>query len=537
MKREFKEHISMRCQTFGECWLRVKRAYLTGNPSEEDLIEATKAEFEKTSGYQAIQGQREQVEGLHYRDKADTWVNSWKVLWVIDKYSGAAALAASGGARGGPPGNPCDEDEDFVVPNGDEEGAMNPAKRAGEFQIRPTGTRAAKAARTTEVALVQQAAATTNVLESYLVVSRDKVDQAFWTGPDVRNTAEAATWRRIEAQDRLAAFLARRAARIGDGAAGTAAAQPRRASPTLDLPDLPASPTPGRDARVAGEAAAIAAAPTLPASPKIDMPDLPAPPTPGRSLAARADSDGASGGLGHTAPGGAAPAVFCLETDDEVGMDATLRTGRAGVTDGARRRTRNGNGAADVAVAGTAAAFVPTARMELEAVPDVAVFYDQGAAAVVPAAPAEQEPADNAESAYQEAAARALERLTRADAAGADLRGTSDEGARSGMPVTARVADAALTLLPARANGTDSDGDAGNVRQRKRRPFAQPRPRRAPATRTATRGRRSQATKQSALERSLKRAAAAAGMDPSKLDVSTEEESTDGGFSTGSVTV
>ncbi|KAK1867361.1 hypothetical protein I4F81_009868 [Pyropia yezoensis] len=301
------------------------------------------------------------------------------------------------------------------------------------------------------------------------------------------------------------------------------------------------------------------------------MPDLPAPPTPRRSPAARADSDGASGGLGHTAPGGgafmdeaqspsaspcasppalprtapatstaevcAAPAVFCLETDDEVGMDATLRTGRAGNTDGARRCTSNGYGAADVVAAGTAAAFVPTARMELEAVADVAAFYDQGAAAVVPAAPAEQEPADNAESAYQEAAARALERLTRADAAGADLRGTSDEVARSGVPVTARVADAALTLFPGGDNGTDSDGDAGNVRQRKRRPLSQPRPRRAPATRTATRGRRSQATKQSAFERSLKRAAAAAGMDPSKLDVSTEEESTDGGLSTGSVTV
>ncbi|KAK1859702.1 hypothetical protein I4F81_002296 [Pyropia yezoensis] len=373
MKREFKEHISKRCQTFGECWLRVMRANLTGNPSEEDLIEATKAEFEKTSGYQAIQGQREQVEGLHNGDKADSWVNSWKVLRVIDKYRGAAALAVSGGARGGPPGNPpipdnCDEDEDFVVPNGDEEGAMNPAKRAG------------------------------------------------------------------------------------------------------------------RDARVAGEATAIAAAPTMPASPDIEMPDLPAPPTPGRSHAARTDSDGASGGLGHPAPGGgafldearspsaspcasspalpptapatstaevcAAPAVFCLETDDEVGMDATLRAGRAGVTDGARRRTSNGNGAADVAAAETAAAFVPTARMELEAVADVAAFYDQGAAAVVPATPTEQEPADNAESAYQEAAASALERLTRADAAGADLRGTSDEGARSGVPVTARVADAALTLFP-----------------------------------------------------------------------------------------
>lgn len=183
MKREFKEHISKRCQTFGECWLRVKRANLTGNPSEEDLIEATKAEFEKTSGYQAIQGQREQVEGLHYRDKADTWVNSWKVLRVIDKYSGAAALAASGGARGGPSGNPpvpkdCDKDEDFVVPHGGEESAVKPAKRVGEVQSRPTGTGAAKAARTTELALVPQAAASTNVLESFQAASRDKMDQA-----------------------------------------------------------------------------------------------------------------------------------------------------------------------------------------------------------------------------------------------------------------------------------------------------------------------------------------------------------------------
>lgn len=155
MKRGLKEDISKRYQTFGECWLRVKRTNVTGNSSEEDLIIASQAEFEKTSGYEAIlQGQREHVEGLHNRDEARTGVNRWKVLRILDKYSWAAAMVASGGARGGAPGNPpipdnCDEDEHFFVPNGDEEGTVNPAKKVREFQSHFTGTRAATAARTT----------------------------------------------------------------------------------------------------------------------------------------------------------------------------------------------------------------------------------------------------------------------------------------------------------------------------------------------------------------------------------------------------
>lgn len=71
---------------------------------------------------------------------------------------------------------------------------------------------------------MRQAATTTNVLESDMVISRDKMDRAFWTGPDVRNTAKAATWHRKDAQDRLAAFLARRVARMGDAADAAVAA-------------------------------------------------------------------------------------------------------------------------------------------------------------------------------------------------------------------------------------------------------------------------------------------------------------------------
>lgn len=71
IKREFKEHISKKCQTFEECWLRLKRIHLTGNPSDEDLIEAAKAAFEVTDGCKAMQGCRKHVPGLSYMDQAE----------------------------------------------------------------------------------------------------------------------------------------------------------------------------------------------------------------------------------------------------------------------------------------------------------------------------------------------------------------------------------------------------------------------------------------------------------------------------------
>lgn len=225
-------------------WLLVKRAHLTGNPTDEDLIEAAKADFEKTNGHHGIQGQRQKVESLHLLDQADTWINSWKVLRVVETYSRAAGLAASRGTAGNPPiPDNCDEDDAFVIPDDTGEAVRTPAKRKGGFQSRPVGSKACKAARTTEAALMRQSLETMNVQDKEVSLGVEKMEQAFWTGPDMRHTPEAETWRRIQAQDRLQELLARRVPREGTAAAAAAAAAPPvMASPIIDLPGLPASP-------------------------------------------------------------------------------------------------------------------------------------------------------------------------------------------------------------------------------------------------------------------------------------------------------
>lgn len=59
----------------------MKRAHLTGNRTDGDLIDAAKAEFETTNGYKAIGGERQHVPGLRYVDHADTWVATPGRYW------------------------------------------------------------------------------------------------------------------------------------------------------------------------------------------------------------------------------------------------------------------------------------------------------------------------------------------------------------------------------------------------------------------------------------------------------------------------
>lgn len=191
IKCEFKEHISKKCQTIGECWLRMTRTHRTGNPSDEDLIEAEKAEFEGTNGYKAMHGCREHVPGLSYLDQAETWVNPWRVLRRVDKYSGAAGVAASGGRA---VADNCG-DNAYVIPGDDEEGVVSPAKSPRRFQSRPVGSKRAKAVQTTEVVLLRQGQATVDAMDRMANIHQDKADQAFCTGPDMRHTPEAETRR------------------------------------------------------------------------------------------------------------------------------------------------------------------------------------------------------------------------------------------------------------------------------------------------------------------------------------------------------
>lgn len=512
IKRECKEHISKNCQVFGECWLRMKRTHLTGNPSDEDLIEAAKAEFEGTDGYKAIQGRREVVEGLSYLEQADTWVNGWKVLRVVDKYSGAAGLLASGQAPSNPPApNNCSDDNRFVIPDDEEVPAMNATKTAGGFQSRPPGSKAAKEVRTTEAALLRQALATTAVLEKTLGVSKEKMDQAFWTSANMRHTPEAATWRRLEAQDRLKAYLERRAAQGG----AAAAACPVPTSPAIDLPDLPVSPTRPPaidlpDLRVSRERPS-----PVDVHSTDRVADLRHPPVDGGLFADEAQSPPGSPSQSRRAAPAARPytepdiqTVHCLETDEDSDGAEPARTAGAARADPPAGATYD-------RVAPLPSASVPDADKPAD---DPAVSIDEGAAADIPVVFVDEgaggdEPAASidketgaevaaAEVLYQEAAAQALEKLKRA--AGAVPVGAASE---EDLPVAVtRVGSAGAAYVSwefGADQGSDDavvNGNASRPRGRKRplRQVTRQQPPRGPGT---SRGRKAQSTKQSVLKR------------------------------------
>ncbi|KAK1866031.1 hypothetical protein I4F81_008551 [Pyropia yezoensis] len=512
------------------------------------MIEAAKAEFEGTDLYKAIQGQREVVEGLSYLEQADTWVNSWKELRVVDKYSGAAGLLASGLAPSNPsvPNN-CNEDNSFVIPDDEEVPAMNAVKTAGGFQSRPPGSKAAKEVRTTEAALLRQALATTAVLEKTLGVSKEKMDQAFWTSADMRHPPEAATWRRLEAQDRLKAYLERQAAQGG----AAAAASPVPASPAIDLPDLPVTPTrpPANDMQ------ALPVSGARPTPEDVDstdhVADLPHPPVDGAVFVDGSPSPpGSLSQHCRAAPAArpyAAPeiqTVHCVETDEESnGIEPAETAGAVLVEPPA--------GVTNDRVAPLLSASLPDAD---EPADGPAVSIDKGATADIPAVFVEEggggdEPAASidedtgaelaaAEVLYQEAAAQALGKLSRA-ADAVPVGAASEED----LPVAvARVGSAGAAYVSWEVGDDEGSGDAvvnGNASRPRgrKRPLRQVTRQEAPRGRKRSRGRKAQSTKQSAFEEGLRRAAIVAGMDPTKLDLSSDEETEDDGRSAGSMTV
>lgn len=179
---------------------------------------------------------------------------------------------------------------------------------------------------------------------------------------------------------------------------------------------------------------------------------------------------------------------------------------------------------------------------------EAAADDDDYAAADEPAVPmdkdaAYKEPAASMdlEAVYENAPADALERLMGTDAADGMPAAASDDDARAGLPriVGGTNVGYASVLL----DGADEAVNSSRVRPRRpteRHPRQPRRPRvplQQPQSRPSSKGKRSQATKKSAFEQGLLRAAEAASMEPAKVDVSAVEESEDDGISAGSLTM
>lgn len=176
--KEFRDNISKQAQRFASSWSYIKHAKLTGNPTEEDLIRGATAHYlGKKDWYAAIRG-AVNANGSPIVDTVRI-LPCWRVLRVLDKYSGAAYDMATGTAA----------DDVFIL---NDEGQPILSKRGvgADFQGPPGGTKARKAAISTSIALVRECAANTKAMQSIGETARLRLQVAYMSDPSIRDTEE-----------------------------------------------------------------------------------------------------------------------------------------------------------------------------------------------------------------------------------------------------------------------------------------------------------------------------------------------------------
>jgi len=127
------------------------------------------------------------------------WVKCRKVMRKLDKFSGASGAAATAAAARGRRPVPDGGFEDIS----DDDSSSTVGRRRGFFQERPIGTKAAKVAASTDIAIQREAATTAAALKSLSETAIKRADIDFWKAKDVRETGEAEQWRKNEMERRL----------------------------------------------------------------------------------------------------------------------------------------------------------------------------------------------------------------------------------------------------------------------------------------------------------------------------------------------
>ncbi|KAK1867764.1 hypothetical protein I4F81_010265 [Pyropia yezoensis] len=227
--KEMREYVAKHVPRLASSSAAVDRAQLTGNITAEQRELAAAAYFERRNLYDAIYddaNEQQTAADLHVDQRAATWLSSWRILKDMDKFSGAAGSAANrrrgrragraagcarasgrgGGAsggggdrdRGGRVAQPSVLKPSFLI-DGDDDEEDGPAT----FQSRPAGTNTAKAMRAAKLSAAREAEATREALNRMARVVEYRADIAFWGGPEVKRTKEAAQWRRFEMRRRI----------------------------------------------------------------------------------------------------------------------------------------------------------------------------------------------------------------------------------------------------------------------------------------------------------------------------------------------
>jgi len=335
--RELRYSVFKNVQRFSSSMVAVGRRQMTGNLTDEDLIRMATAHFDAENLYEAVQvdDNDEEAPVLVVKEggmRAADWVKCWKVMRKLDKFSGASGAAATAAAARGRRPLPDGGVEDIS----DDDSSSTVGRRRGLFQERPIGTKAAKAAASTDIAIQKEAATTAATLESLSETAIERADIDFWKAKDVRETGEAEKSRKNEMERRL--LLSNARLRKAKAAESRPAAHSKATAPSMSGTSAAATAAAEATAGAATDRApSAAAAPASAVSPSVvaaaSQGSGGAPATPGgaavngREAAALAPAAGRT--VGSPASGAAASAAALPQPASSLsgGVDVSPRAG------------------------------------------------------------------------------------------------------------------------------------------------------------------------------------------------------------------
>jgi len=199
LEKQFKK-IRKGVSTFTSHYLAVKNMQTTGNLSEEDIISGAIARYCSLDIYEAIRKDREQDKrkGKAAKRKAKLahckWVACWRVLRTSDKFSGAANTTDDQSVD---PDDSSDEDADSGS-------TSSPSARNKGYQRRPCGIKAAKLMRSEDAGMEREVKASTAAVDKLTAAQQERTALCFFDSPAMRNTPEAAKYRRAVMQKMMA---------------------------------------------------------------------------------------------------------------------------------------------------------------------------------------------------------------------------------------------------------------------------------------------------------------------------------------------
>jgi len=304
--RELRYSVFKSAQGFSSSMVAVGRRQMTGNLTDKNLIRMATAHFDAENSYEAVQvdDNDEDAPVLVVKEggtRGADWAKCWTVMRKLDKLSGASGAAATAAAARGRHPVPDGGVEDIL----DDDSSSTVGRLRGLFQERPIGTKALKAAASTDIAIHREAATTAAAFKFLSKTAIERADIDFRQAKDVRETGEAEQWRKNEMERRL--LLSNKSLRKAKAAKARLASRSTAMAPSMS--GTSAAATAAAEAAAGAAAGRALSAAASPASAVF----------PSGGAAASPGSGGAPATPGGVALNGCKAAALALAADHTVG--------------------------------------------------------------------------------------------------------------------------------------------------------------------------------------------------------------------------